>query len=103
MSLDIFASCYTRLNDDISHLWCLTHYNLQNQCRGICGVTLNLKNRLKLLKVSKFSLTEPDIEIVSFETTTSKGTCFIAFIYRPPNGNIKSFISKLEEIFVLLV
>lgn len=87
-------------NKDIN-LISLPNYSFVHNCRTERtggGVGMYINNNLKFKQRTDLDQFDKDIETLFIEVTIDKGkNAILGVIYRPPDGNIKDFITKLNK------
>ena len=104
-NLDVVGMCETRLNADLEALYSIQNYNTFFSSRDTNGggVLLHVRNQFKPNKIVSLSIKSPFIESVFVEMTVDGKKRIVGNIYRPPNSDIVSFLSKLYEILVIIM
>ena len=99
-------------------LLCFTETWLSNATKSLCnfvhytsfhtvrngknggGVAIYCSNKHTAKRLNQFSCCEPYIETVFIEIISNNKRIVIGNIYRPPNSNVTSFITSLEQILM---
>ena len=100
VSFDIIGFSETRLDEDISPLYNITNYTMHcvHRNRHGGGVAVYIHDAYTSLLLPNISQCESYLECVCVEIMCSNRKCFIATIYRPPNGSFPEFINQLTNI-----
>ena len=100
ISYDVLGFTETRLDADISPLYTLPSHemftNNRNKYGG--GVAVYVSKRYSGYKVNEFNRMETFIESVGVELKLNDKLVLLLCIYRPPQGNVNSFLNALNEI-----
>ena len=104
-SLDVIGMCETRLNVDLEPLYTLPSYNTFFNSRNTQGggTLLHICEKMKSSELTNLTLTLPYFESVFVLVQLSGKKLIIGNIYRPPNSDINSFLSKLFEVLTSIM
>ena len=99
--VSVFGLCETRLTDGVERLFNLPGYSLfsNNYQSNAGGVAIFVKNELNASLLEDLCVSNYDIEtiFVEIESLNNKKELY-GVVYRRPDGNFESFISKFEAI-----
>lgn len=101
---DVMAFQETRLNNNIASLFHLPGYNFYTQCRNTegGGVALYVSNTYNSSLLHNMCFTDNYLECVAVEVKCPNGIYLCASMYRPPRGEMPRFISKLNDLLMLV-
>ena len=104
-SLDVIGMCETRLNVALEPLYTLPSYNTFFNSRNTKGggTLLHISEKLKASELASLTFTLPYFESVFVLVQLSGKKLIIGNIYRPPNSDIDSFLSKLFEVLTSIL
>ena len=108
-NFDILCTCETRLNDNLASVYKIDDtYESFHGCRSRNpryggGVSLFIKSIYLPTHVPELSVYLPYMEAVAAEFINASGRkSLVISIYRPPKSSISDFISKMEELLLVL-
>lgn len=101
MNLNILGFTETRLDNDLISLYQLPGYKMFNKCRNRNGggVAIYVSTVYNSCMLIDFTFTEPYMECLGVESILANKKYLFICIYRPPNGNVESFLNGLNNIF----
>ena len=105
LSIDVLCMCETFLNSDNQHLAVISGFNRvlanrENQKGG--GVAIYVRDTIELVKTIDTIFVEGILESVTVQLKKSSQKYVISEFYRPPNGNMTTFVDELLKYLEVL-
>ena len=101
MNFDIIGiteNWLTKDNRDLYHIHNYEHINNIRTNRDGGGVSLFIASHIKYKELSEFSIINEHLECMFIEAEINSANKVIGIVYRPPNSNVVTFTSTLNDI-----
>ena len=103
ITYDVLGFTETRLDSGISALYTLPTYTMFSNDRNTYGggVAVYVSNRYTSCKINEYNRMEAYVESLGVEVKCNSEMFLFICVYRPPQGDVNSFINALTEILTL--